>query len=166
MDRPERVAALCAHLREAFPDRGFLMHEGVSFCGDSDGELKARATVPIKEGDVLLVVPESHMLSLTNAARRSDALRDVLAQVPRRVGEMLDQGNSPFDLHEVMLAVAVMHALAQPERAAAGPAVVGTWPSLAQLRHLPLFWSDDELAQIRGTAASYVRRLSRSAAAL
>ena len=53
-DRLARVEALVAHLRAAYPDEGFSLHESVTFAA-AGAELRATARGALKRGEIAMV---------------------------------------------------------------------------------------------------------------
>ena len=187
-DQAARVPAayaLAAWLRVVDP--AIELSHALSFAKVEGRGVSVVALAPIKVGTRLLTIPAAQCLS-ANAAHvrgrqlaKECALKEGAAAGGRRVstgagehvtmGSLLDElglraatrtpnarGNA-LDLADVQLMLVVMNVLAHDGRLRA------TWPSAAELRSMPILWTDEEAALLAGTAAGWVvSRLRREVA--
>lgn len=159
--------ALCSHLREEYPERGFKLSPSVAFESDQDGlGICARATADISKGDILLVVPEAATISLRAPSCTNLVLPTgmPLNLILDKVGKVYDgahldvEGGNLLSSEDAKLVVLLMYLACQPEQGEEilelHARVARVWPSLAEARRLPVFWGRAALEKIRGTGAA------------
>ncbi len=151
--RAEAAHALCRWLHTC---PGFVMHPSLWLEEDDFGEVCVRTRGVVRQGELLLVVPHSaNVLAAAELAAHAEAgeLRELLPVfTPRWRAWAAAEGRvlANLDAELVLLTMALLSGM----RVRAGwELVAATWPSAAQLAHVPLLWSDAEVAALRSTAA-------------
>jgi hypothetical protein len=163
--RCSAVDALCSHLREEYPERGFKLSPSVGFESDGLG-VCARATADISEGEILLVVPEAANVSLcapscTNLVLPTGMPINLILDKVGKVydGAHLDvEGGNLLSREDAKLVVLLMYLACQPEQGEEilelHARLARAWPSLAEAKRMPVFWGKAALEKIRGTGAA------------
>ena len=171
-DRADAARALCSMLSDRHPDKGFLVHAGVSF-EEAAGEVSVRATKKMEKGEILLVVPESAMVAVSSsvcgavplAGAGARSMRELLDATRARFDTEFEDGLPVLEAHNVTLAVLLMHVACAPT----DPLhvhIAATWPSLDATRaFLPVFWGARQRERLEGTAlCEAVKALQEDAA--
>ena len=150
--RREACVALAAALRRANPEQGFLFHDALEFAV-CDGEVGVRLRAAVPANEILLVVPESALLSSCQlpTGASDEVLRLVLTDVASGFRQHVI-GDSPLDKSDVQNIVIVMHTVANADSRWAD--YRATWPEADALSHLAIFWTDEQLSAAKGTMAA------------
>ena len=157
-ERCDAMLELCAHLQGNY-EKGFLIHPALSLQVDLDGGVCYRAAADIAAEEILLVMPEAASirvgdgscadLTLPNGWPMQRVLDGIGSRWERAEEEL--KGVDFLQLADVQLAVLLMH-VACHQVDDYHRLVAAAWPSKDDIcASLPLFWSAERLAAMRGT---------------
>ena len=165
--RQQAIGRCVDWLRDAYPDRGFLIHDGVENRSKAKNSIGLFATRDLAKDEILIVVPKgcsfaSSHPTLEGSGKLGVLLRETHALLTNRrelfgLPEHAEQF-SDEDVKLQLLLMVVLYSCSEEGSAAELKYLATYWRPYfdtlpSSIAESPLYWSADELDSLKGTVA-------------